>query len=257
MSTSLTDVPTQKCHLRRAYILIKMVQQFPPISHILNTLGSPQLMDTLNECLEYQNPRAIENTGRVLSNHGLNFIMAAVKQGIAEQMICRCCGEHIALDDLCYCPDAKTKCHHGTSCCETRKIVADGWPTFDHLQQAEQPIAVAVVELAVFPKFSVVLKENKCEGLIEMLEQLAESEAVRRNFEDEDQGFFSNMSIDLEEVGLHNMEDAFMTAIHWDFVCKKCKKQLKLDDICYCDDAKTKCHCNSRTCCTVTQEAAN
>uniref|UniRef100_A0A914GRG3 Uncharacterized protein n=1 Tax=Globodera rostochiensis TaxID=31243 RepID=A0A914GRG3_GLORO len=31
------------------------------------------------------------------------------------------------------------------------------------------------------------------------------------------------------------------------FICNKCKKQLKLDDICYCTDAKTKCHCNSRT----------
>uniref|UniRef100_A0A183BMX2 DUF3795 domain-containing protein n=1 Tax=Globodera pallida TaxID=36090 RepID=A0A183BMX2_GLOPA len=36
------------------------------------------------------------------------------------------------------------------------------------------------------------------------------------------------------------------------FICNNCKKQLELDDICYCKDAKTKCHCNSRNCCTLT-----
>uniref|UniRef100_A0A183CSM9 Nuclear receptor domain-containing protein n=1 Tax=Globodera pallida TaxID=36090 RepID=A0A183CSM9_GLOPA len=42
------------------------------------------------------------------------------------------------------------------------------------------------------------------------------------------------------------------TALGANFICNKCKKQLELDDICYCDDAKAKCHCNSRNCCTVT-----
>uniref|UniRef100_A0A914HSU4 Uncharacterized protein n=1 Tax=Globodera rostochiensis TaxID=31243 RepID=A0A914HSU4_GLORO len=41
-------------------------------------------------------------------------------------------------------------------------------------------------------------------------------------------------------------------ALGSNFISKKCKKQLELDDICYCNDAKNKCHCNSRTCCTVT-----
>uniref|UniRef100_A0A183CQV3 Cysteine-rich DPF motif domain-containing protein 1 n=1 Tax=Globodera pallida TaxID=36090 RepID=A0A183CQV3_GLOPA len=66
----------------------------------------------------------------------------------------------------------------------------------------------------IFPKFGEVLKKNKCDGLTEMMKQLA--------------------------------------ALELNFICNKCKKQLKLDDICYCDDAKTKCHCNSRNCCTVT-----
>ncbi|KAI3420860.1 hypothetical protein GPALN_014478 [Globodera pallida] len=40
------------------------------------------------------------------------------------------------------------------------------------------------------------------------------------------------------------------TALGANFICNKCKKQLELDDICYCKEAKTKCHCNSRNCCT-------
>uniref|UniRef100_A0A183BSD7 CXC domain-containing protein n=1 Tax=Globodera pallida TaxID=36090 RepID=A0A183BSD7_GLOPA len=190
-----------------------MVQLFPPISHIFNTLGSPQLLDTLNECLEYQNPLAIENTGRVLSDLGLKFIMTAVKQGIA--------------------------------CCETRKIVTHGWPTwptFDQQQKQEQPIAFAVVEPAVFPKFGEVLKKNKCEDLAEMMEQLNVNAAAAHGGLSEEHYLLASINKDLED------------AMGSKFICNKCKKQLELDDICYCDDAKTKCHCNSRTCCTVTQE---
>uniref|UniRef100_A0A183BXD9 UBR-type domain-containing protein n=1 Tax=Globodera pallida TaxID=36090 RepID=A0A183BXD9_GLOPA len=58
----------------------------------------------------------------------------------------------------------------------------------------------------------------------------------------------------LQDVGLNNMMEAFNGALGSKFICNKCKKQLQLDDICYCTDANTKCHCNSRTCCTGTLE---
>uniref|UniRef100_A0A183BIN1 Phorbol-ester/DAG-type domain-containing protein n=1 Tax=Globodera pallida TaxID=36090 RepID=A0A183BIN1_GLOPA len=61
----------------------------------------------------------------------------------------------------------------------------------------------------------------------------------------------ANIKKDLETVGLTNMMHAFTVALHSKFICNKCKKQLVLNDICYCDDSKTECHCNSRPCCTV------
>ncbi|KAI3414117.1 hypothetical protein GPALN_011580 [Globodera pallida] len=220
-------------------------------------MGSPQFMEIMNECLEDQNPLALYSVGQALRNHGLGFIGAAFKQAITERMICRDCIELIVLDDLCYCQDSKTKCHHGTTCCKKRKIVAHGWPNFAsaYHPQEEQPIAFAVVEPAVLPKFGEVLKTNKCEGLAEMMEQLnANAAAANGGLSEENTDLLASINKDLEDVGLHNMMDAFNGAMGSKFICNKCKKQLELDDICYCDDAKTKCHCNSRTCCTVTQE---
>uniref|UniRef100_A0A183BSD5 Activin_recp domain-containing protein n=1 Tax=Globodera pallida TaxID=36090 RepID=A0A183BSD5_GLOPA len=98
---------------------------YPPISHVVATMGSPQFMEIMNECLEDQNPLALYSVGQALRNHGLGFIGAAFKQAITERMICRDCIELIVLDDLCYCQDSKTKCHHGTTCCEKRKILDD------------------------------------------------------------------------------------------------------------------------------------
>uniref|UniRef100_A0A914HF06 J domain-containing protein n=1 Tax=Globodera rostochiensis TaxID=31243 RepID=A0A914HF06_GLORO len=101
-----------------------------------------------------------------------------------------------------------------------------------HHQQG-QPMDFAVVD-PVFPKFGDVLKMNKCEELALMMEQLTEKAAAAHG------------------NNLNNMMDAFIKAVDLKFICNKCKKQLVLNDICYCKDAKTKCHCNSRVCCTVT-----
>ncbi|KAI3420865.1 hypothetical protein GPALN_014483 [Globodera pallida] len=76
---------------------------FPPISQVLNRNGCPHLMDYLNNCLKHKNTKAIEHTGTcLLAIWEIKFI-----------------------DELCYCPeDSDEKCHHGTSCCDNRKIKA-------------------------------------------------------------------------------------------------------------------------------------
>uniref|UniRef100_A0A183CQ52 CXC domain-containing protein n=1 Tax=Globodera pallida TaxID=36090 RepID=A0A183CQ52_GLOPA len=63
-----------------------------------------------------------------------------------------------------------------------------------------------------------------------------------------DNELMANIRTNLEDVGLDNIMDAFIKALESKIICNKCKKQLVLNDICYCKDAKTKCHCNSRTC---------
>ncbi|KAI3420863.1 hypothetical protein GPALN_014481 [Globodera pallida] len=116
----------------------------------------------------------------------------------------------------------------------------------------EEPMDFAVVD-PVFPKFGEVLKMNKCEGLIEKMGQLtANAASAHGGLSKEGKTLLASINQDLEDVGLNNMMDAFNGALRSNFICNKCKKQLVLDDICYCNDAKAKCHCNSRNCCTVT-----
>uniref|UniRef100_A0A183CCS7 DUF3795 domain-containing protein n=1 Tax=Globodera pallida TaxID=36090 RepID=A0A183CCS7_GLOPA len=99
---------------------------FPPISQVLNRNGCPHLMDYLNNCLKHKNTKAIEHTGTLLSDMGLDNITAAFKKAAEENMICHRCKKEIKfIDELCYCPeDSDEKCHHGTSCCDNRKIKA-------------------------------------------------------------------------------------------------------------------------------------
>uniref|UniRef100_A0A914H6N5 J domain-containing protein n=1 Tax=Globodera rostochiensis TaxID=31243 RepID=A0A914H6N5_GLORO len=133
-----------------------------------------------------------------------------------------------------------------------KKAIYDGqmysYAMGDH--QQEQPMDFAVVE-PVFPKFGEVLKLNQCEGLAQMIEQLAKA-AAHGGLTKGDNELLAIIQKNLEDVGLDSMMDAFIKALGSKIICNKCKKQLQLDDICYCKDAKTKCHCNSRTCCTVT-----
>uniref|UniRef100_A0A914H5Z4 J domain-containing protein n=1 Tax=Globodera rostochiensis TaxID=31243 RepID=A0A914H5Z4_GLORO len=121
-----------------------------------------------------------------------------------------------------------------------KKAIYDGqmysYAMGDH--QQEQPMDFAVVE-PVFPKFGEVLKLNQSSKLRCIL-FLGDNELL------------AIIQKNLEDVGLDSMMDAFIKALGSKIICNKCKKQLQLDDICYCKDAKTKCHCNSRTCCTVT-----
>uniref|UniRef100_A0A183CRB1 J domain-containing protein n=1 Tax=Globodera pallida TaxID=36090 RepID=A0A183CRB1_GLOPA len=118
--------------------------------------------------------------------------------------------------------------------------------------QHGQPMDFAIVE-PVFPKFGDVLKMNKCEELAVMMEQLTVKAAAAHGvLSEEDDDLLAFIKNSLEDVGLNNMMDAFIKAVGLKFICNKCKKQLVLNDICYCKDANIKCHCNSRTCCTVT-----
>uniref|UniRef100_A0A914HRS8 J domain-containing protein n=1 Tax=Globodera rostochiensis TaxID=31243 RepID=A0A914HRS8_GLORO len=133
-----------------------------------------------------------------------------------------------------------------------KKAIYDGqmynYATMDH----EEPMDYAVVD-PVFPKFGDVLEMNKCEGLTKKMEQLTVNAVVAHGvLSKEDKNSLASINQNLEDVGLNNMMDAFIKALGSKFICNKCKKQLELDDICYCNDAKNKCHCNSRTCCTVT-----
>uniref|UniRef100_A0A914H6T3 Uncharacterized protein n=1 Tax=Globodera rostochiensis TaxID=31243 RepID=A0A914H6T3_GLORO len=90
-------------------------KEFPPISHLLDINGRPDLIDNLTTHLKYPNENAIKYVGEVLSNLGLDNITIAVRKAAEQNMICRCCRKQIAhLDELCYCPGSDTKCHHGT-----------------------------------------------------------------------------------------------------------------------------------------------
>ncbi|KAI3420862.1 hypothetical protein GPALN_014480 [Globodera pallida] len=99
---------------------------FPPISQVLISNGCTQVIDNLKNCLKYKNTKAIEHTGTLLSDRGLDNITAAFKKAVEEDMICERCEKEIKfIDELCYCPEeSDEKCHHGTSCCDNRKIKA-------------------------------------------------------------------------------------------------------------------------------------
>uniref|UniRef100_A0A914HDF9 Transposase n=1 Tax=Globodera rostochiensis TaxID=31243 RepID=A0A914HDF9_GLORO len=99
---------------------------FPPISYVLAMNGRPDLMDSLNNGLKYKKTEAIIHIVEMLSDLGLDHIVIAFKKAVEEKMVCRRCGKEIKfIDELCYCPeDSGEKCHHGTSCCDNRKIKA-------------------------------------------------------------------------------------------------------------------------------------
>uniref|UniRef100_A0A914IGP9 Uncharacterized protein n=1 Tax=Globodera rostochiensis TaxID=31243 RepID=A0A914IGP9_GLORO len=90
-------------------------KEFPPISHLLDINGRKDLINNLTNYLKYPNENAIKHVGKMLSNLGLDNITIAVRKAAEQNIICRCCRKQIEhLDELCYCPDSDTKCHHGT-----------------------------------------------------------------------------------------------------------------------------------------------
>uniref|UniRef100_A0A183CCS6 MYND-type domain-containing protein n=1 Tax=Globodera pallida TaxID=36090 RepID=A0A183CCS6_GLOPA len=225
---------------------------FPPISIMLAMRRCPHLMDSLNNGLKYKNPKAIEHIGNLLSDLCVDDISAAFIKAVEEDMICRCCYKQIKfIDELCICPESAGRCHC-TGCCDKRKIVAYDWQMYSYAtMDQEEPMYFAVGE-PVFPKFSEVLKMNQYDGLAVMMEQLAVNAAAYGGLSEANECLLANIQNNLDDIGLNNMMDALIKALGSKFICNKCKKQLELDDICYCKDAKAKCHCNSRICCTVT-----
>uniref|UniRef100_A0A914HQ80 Uncharacterized protein n=1 Tax=Globodera rostochiensis TaxID=31243 RepID=A0A914HQ80_GLORO len=229
---------------------------FPPISIMLGMRRCPHLMDSLNNGLKYKNPKAIEHIANLLNDLCVDHITVAFMKAVEEDMICHHCGKQIRhIDELCYFSDCAERCHC-IGCCDKRKIVAYDWQMYnfaavDH-HQLQQPMYYTVVE-PVVPKFGEVLKMNQCDGLAVMLERLAvRAASAHGRLSEEHEYLLAIIQNNLDDVGLNNMMDAFIKALGSKFICNKCKKQLELDDICYCNDAKNKCHCNSRTCCTVT-----
>ncbi|KAI3416424.1 hypothetical protein GPALN_005956 [Globodera pallida] len=76
------------------------------LTSVLNRNGCPHLMDYLNNCLKHKNTKAIEHTGTLLSDMGLDNITAAFKKAAEENMICHRCKKEIKfIDELCYCPE--------------------------------------------------------------------------------------------------------------------------------------------------------
>ncbi|KAI3416423.1 hypothetical protein GPALN_005955 [Globodera pallida] len=193
-----------------------------------------------------EDKNSLANIQNNLEDVGLNNMMDAFIKALGSKFICNKYKKQLELDDICYCDDAKT------NCCDKRKIVAYDWQMYSYAtMDQEEPMYFAVGE-PVFPKFGEVLKMNQYDGLAVMMEQLAVNAAAYGGLSEENECLLAIIQNNLDDVGLNNMMDAFIKALGAKFICNKCKKQLELDDICYCKDAKTKCHCNSRTCCIVT-----
>uniref|UniRef100_A0A914IEJ9 Uncharacterized protein n=1 Tax=Globodera rostochiensis TaxID=31243 RepID=A0A914IEJ9_GLORO len=221
---------------------------FPPISQEMARKNCLDVLDQLRTYMKTKNANAIKHIGEILTELGLDHITPAFIKCVEQKSICQNCGNQVVNpDQLCCCPDSTERCHCTGSCCDKRKIVAGGWPMFNNasgVHHQQEP---------VFPKFGEVLTMTKCEGLAEMMEQLTVNVAAHGGLlQGENNDLLTSINKELADAGLNNMMDAFNRALDSKCMCKMCKKQLELNDICYCDDAKIKCHCNSRTCCTVT-----
>uniref|UniRef100_A0A914HR02 Secreted protein n=1 Tax=Globodera rostochiensis TaxID=31243 RepID=A0A914HR02_GLORO len=98
---------------------------FPPISYVLVLNGRPDLIDSMENGVKYKNEKAIESIGRQLRDLGLDHITDAFVTGVKQDMFCSKCNRKIEhIDELCYCSSSRSECHHGTGCCNNRKIKA-------------------------------------------------------------------------------------------------------------------------------------
>ncbi|KAI3413191.1 hypothetical protein GPALN_010692 [Globodera pallida] len=218
---------------------------YPPISQVMAQKNCLDVLDQLGTYLKTKNADGIKHIGGILSELGLDHITPAFIKCVEQKSICQNCGKQVVNpDELCCCPNSAERCHC-TGCCDKGKLVSGGWSMLNNASSVHHQ------QEPVFPKFGEVLKMTKCEGLAKSMEQLTVNAAAHGGLS-EGNDLLASINKELADVGLNNMMDAFNRALDSKLVCKKCKKQLELNDICYCDDAKTKCHCNSRTCCTVT-----
>ncbi|KAL3090501.1 hypothetical protein niasHS_004528 [Heterodera schachtii] len=107
----------------------------------------------------------------------------------------------------------------------------------------------------VFEPFSVVLKKRNCPEIVELLQMLPKSAAeIRGAMGRTDSSFLNHLVKIAGNYAMDDMMLAYKKALELNFVCKKCGKQMHLDDICYCHKATTKCHCNARKCCDTKPE---
>ncbi|KAL3086286.1 hypothetical protein niasHT_040078 [Heterodera trifolii] len=114
------------------------------------------------------------------------------------------------------------------------------------------------MDIVKFAPFSEVLKTHKCVELVEVLGSFPKNAAESAAHGPLGQSDFSLLNyafkIADENYALGHMMLAYKKALESHFVCKKCKKQMHLDGICYCNKAKTNCHCNARKCCDMKPE---
>ncbi|KAL3106956.1 hypothetical protein niasHT_012765 [Heterodera trifolii] len=114
------------------------------------------------------------------------------------------------------------------------------------------------MDIVKFAPFSEVLKTRKCVELVEVLASFPKNAAESAAHGPLGQSDFSLLNyafkIADENYALGHMMLAYKKALESHFICKKCKKQMHLDGICYCNKAKTNCHCNARKCCDIKPE---
>uniref|UniRef100_A0A914HRS2 Uncharacterized protein n=1 Tax=Globodera rostochiensis TaxID=31243 RepID=A0A914HRS2_GLORO len=99
------------------------IRNFPPISHVLAMKGCPEVIDNLNNCLKYKGGHYLSSLRCHCIGSRSNLVS---NQKSRRNLICHRCEKQIKfINELCYCPkDSGEKCHHGTSCCDNRKIKA-------------------------------------------------------------------------------------------------------------------------------------
>ncbi|KAL3100155.1 hypothetical protein niasHT_029885 [Heterodera trifolii] len=112
------------------------------------------------------------------------------------------------------------------------------------------------MEMVLVP-FTAVLNKPKYQAIVAQLNTMPKSAADCATF-----GYGVFLVDPLIEFAKHfaleGMFKAYKKALESAFVCRKCRKQMHLDDICYCHKATTKCHCNARKCCdTKLEECGN
>ncbi|KAL3090505.1 hypothetical protein niasHT_026996 [Heterodera trifolii] len=132
----------------------------------------------------------------------------------------------------------------------------------------------------VFEPFSVVLKKRNCPEIVDLMRMLPKSAAesvargamgrtdlsllnhlvkIAANYAMDDMMLAYKkvqfrFILGLPYSSTRNRHLNFVNALESKFVCKKCRKQMHLDDICYCYKGKTNCHCNARKCCDTKPE---
>ncbi|KAL3109036.1 hypothetical protein niasHT_012598 [Heterodera trifolii] len=96
----------------------------PLITHVLLLRGRADLIPCFRSYLESKNETALENIRDELSDLGLDHISYAFVKGVEVDMVCNKCATKLEkLDELCYCVDAKERCHH-RKCCSIRNNLA-------------------------------------------------------------------------------------------------------------------------------------
>uniref|UniRef100_A0A914IDP5 Uncharacterized protein n=1 Tax=Globodera rostochiensis TaxID=31243 RepID=A0A914IDP5_GLORO len=91
---------------------------YPPISQVMTRNKCLDILDQLGTYMRTKNANAIKHIGEILTELGLDHITAAFLKWLEQKLICQNCGNQVGNpDELCYCPNAAERCHHGTSCC--------------------------------------------------------------------------------------------------------------------------------------------